>query len=54
MKDSRTLNVSLDAFNILNRVNYTSYVGTFGSLLFEQPVRASAPRQLQLTARAEF
>jgi hypothetical protein len=53
-KKARILNVSLDAFNVTNRVNYGSYVGTVGSPLFEAPIRASAPRQLQLSARVEF
>ena len=50
----RTLTVSLDAFNALNRVNYVRYVGTVSSPLFAQPVSASAPRALQLSARLEF
>ena len=53
-KDARTLALALDAFNVLNRVNYTSYVGTLGSPFFGQPVRASAPRQVQLSARVQF
>jgi hypothetical protein len=51
---ARTMTVALDAFNILNRVNYTNFVGTLGSLLFEQPVTARPPRQLQLSARLKF
>jgi hypothetical protein len=53
-KDARTMTLSLDAFNALNRVNYVTYVGTFGSPLFGTPVTARAPRQLQLSARVKF
>ena len=53
-KDGQAFTVSLDAFNVLNRVNYAAYVGTVGSPLFGQPVTARAGRQLQLTARFAF
>jgi hypothetical protein len=53
-KAGRTVTLSLDAFNILNHVNYGSYVGTVSSPLFGQPVSALAPRQLQLSARVKF
>jgi Carboxypeptidase regulatory-like domain len=51
---TRTLTVAIDAFNLLNRVNYDRYVGTVGSPLFGQPVSAQAPRQVQLSARVKF
>jgi hypothetical protein len=53
-KDARTVTLALDAFNVLNRVNYGTFVGTLGSPLFGQPVSARAPRQLQLSARVKF
>jgi hypothetical protein len=53
-KDARTVTLGLDAFNLLNRVNYGNYVGTFGSPLFGLPVSARAPRQLQFSARLKF
>jgi hypothetical protein len=53
-KDARSVTLSLDAFNVLNRVNYGNFVGTLGSPLFGQPVSARAPRQLQLSARVKF
>ena len=37
---ARTVTVGLDAFNVVNRVNYTAYVGTVSSPLFGQPVAA--------------
>jgi hypothetical protein len=51
---TRTVTLALDAFNVANRVNYASYVGTLTSKLFGQPVAARAPRQLQLSARIKF
>jgi hypothetical protein len=52
--EARTITIGLDAFNVLNRVNYGSYVGTVGSPLFALPVSARPPRQLQLSARVKF
>jgi hypothetical protein len=53
-KDGRSVTVALDAFNVLNQVNYATYVGTLGSPLFGQPVSARPPRQFQLSARVGF
>jgi hypothetical protein len=53
-KEARTMTLGLDAFNMLNRVNYGSYVGTLGSPLFGLPVSARSPRQLQFSARVKF
>jgi len=44
----------LDAFNALNRVNYTSFVGNLSSPFFGRPVAARAARRLQLGLRVEF
>ena len=51
---ARTITLAVDAFNVLNHVNYGSFVGTVGSPLFAQPVSAIAPRQLQVSARVRF
>jgi Carboxypeptidase regulatory-like domain/TonB dependent receptor-like, beta-barrel len=51
---ARAVTIGLDVFNLLDRVNYGSYVGTVSSPLFGQPVTARAPRQLQLSARYTF
>ncbi|HVZ20582.1 MAG TPA: carboxypeptidase regulatory-like domain-containing protein [Vicinamibacterales bacterium] len=51
---ARTLSIGVDAFNVLNAVNYSSYVGTITSPRFGQPVAAQAPRELQLSARVTF
>jgi len=53
-KDAREITFGLDAFNLLNRVNYSTFVGTLGSPLFGQPVSARPARQLQFSARMKF
>jgi hypothetical protein len=51
---ARTLTVSLDAFNLLNHVNYGTFVGAIDSPLFGRPITARPPRQLQLSAHLKF
>ena len=46
--------VGLDAFNVLNHVNYTTYVGTLTSPFFGKPVSDVAPRRLQVLVRFKF
>ena len=46
--------VAVDAFNLLNRVNYQNYLGALSSPLFGRPVAASPPRRLQLSLRVQF
>jgi hypothetical protein len=53
-KDAREVTLGFDAFNVLNHVNYGSFVGTLSSPLFGQPVTARAARQLQFSARMKF
>jgi hypothetical protein len=53
-KDAREVTIGFDAFNVLNHVNYGSFVGTLSSPLFGQPVAARAARQLQFSARMKF
>ena len=48
------MTLGFDAFNVTNRVNYGSFVGTLSSPLFGQPVSARSPRQLQFSARMKF
>jgi hypothetical protein len=50
----RTVTIAIDAFNLLNRVNFVNYVGTINSPVFGQPVTARSARQLQLSARIKF
>jgi hypothetical protein len=49
-----TLTVSLDAFNLFNHLNYTSYIGNRSSPFFGHAVSAQPPRRLQLSARFAF
>jgi outer membrane receptor protein involved in Fe transport len=45
---------ALDAFNVLNRVNYTSFVGNLSSPFFGRAVATQPPRRLQLSFRVKF
>ena len=53
-KSARELTLGADVFNLTNRVNYGSFVGTIGSPLFLQPTSARPARQVQLFARFKF
>jgi len=50
----RALTLAVDAFNVLNRVNDTAYVGTLTSPFFGTAVAAQPPRRIQLSARVKF
>ena len=52
--NARAVTLAVDAFNVLNTVNYLSYVGTIGSPLFGQPVSSRPARQFQFTARFQM
>jgi hypothetical protein len=49
-----TATLGVDAFNVVNRVNYSSYVGTLTSPFFGTAVTALPPRRLQLSLRMRF
>ena len=49
-----TVTISIDAFNLLNHVNYTSYVGNISSPFFGQAVSAHPPRRFQFSTRFAF
>jgi hypothetical protein len=49
-----TATLALDAFNALNHVNYTSYVGVLSSPFFGKPVSALPTRRLQVSIRFKF
>jgi hypothetical protein len=53
-KDASSLTLAVDAFNVLNRVNYGTFVGTLSSPFFGQPVTARPPRQFQFSAGFGF
>ena len=46
--------LALDAFNVLNEVNYSSFIGNLSSPFFGQAVAAQPPRRLQLSVRLKF
>jgi hypothetical protein len=49
-----TLTAGIDAFNVVNKVNYSNYVGNESSPFFGQPISAQAPRRLQFSLRARY
>lgn len=49
-----TVTVGLDAFNVLNRTNYTGFVGNLSSPFFGLPVAARPARRMQLTLGFSF
>ena len=49
-----TVTLGFDAFNILNRVNYVSYVGDVNSPFFGKPIAAQPSRRLQVSFRFRF
>jgi hypothetical protein len=50
----KVITVGIEAFNVVNKVNYTTFVGNVKSSLFGQAVSAFPSRRLQLTARFKF
>jgi hypothetical protein len=46
--------LAVDAFNILNEVNYGSFIGNLSSPFFGQAVASQPPRRLQLSFRLKF
>jgi len=46
--------LALDAFNVLNQVNYSSFIGNLSSPFFGQAIAAQPPRRLQLSFRLKF
>jgi hypothetical protein len=49
-----TATIGVDAFNVLNRVNYTAFVGNLSSPFFGKAVAAQPPRRLQMGLRFRF
>ncbi len=46
--------LSVDAFNVANRTNYSSYIGNVKSAFFEQPTAAMPARRLQFGGKIKF
>ena len=53
-EDAPAIRFGVDAFNVLNHVNYAAYIGTLTSLFFGHAIAALPPRRLQLTASVTF
>jgi hypothetical protein len=53
-KDGTAFTIGIDAFNVFNRVNYTSFVGNLNSPFFGRATSAQAARQIQLSAGLTF
>jgi hypothetical protein len=49
-----TATVAMDAFNLLNQVNYTAFVGNLSSPFFGKAVTAQPPRRLQVSVAFKF
>jgi hypothetical protein len=49
-----TITLGFDAFNVLNRVNYVSYIGNLSSPFFGEANAAQPPRRLQVSFRFRF
>jgi hypothetical protein len=49
-----TVTLGLETFNVLNRVNYVSFIGNLSSPFFGQAIAAQPPRRLQVSFRFRF
>ena len=52
--DGPAFSVGVDAFNVVNRVNYSGFVGTMTSPFFGRAISAQPPRRVQLSAGFHF
>jgi outer membrane receptor protein involved in Fe transport len=53
-EEGPTLTIRIDAFNVLNRTNYTGFVGNLTSPFFGLPVASRPARRMQLSLGFEF
>lgn len=53
-KEGKSINLAVDAFNVLNRVNLSQPVGNLSSPFFGRSISAGPPRRLQLLMRFQF
>jgi hypothetical protein len=49
-----TVTAGIDAFNVLNRVNLSYFVGDMSSPFFGQAISAQAPRRMQFSLRLRY
>ncbi len=54
IKERFSVQLLMEAFNVVNRTNYSSYQGNIRSALFNQPIAAYDPRQLQFGSKFTF
>ena len=52
--EGKKITVGVDAFNVVNRVNYTGWVGNLSSPFYGEATSAQPARRFQLSARFEF
>lgn len=52
--DAPGWSIGVDAFNVVNRVNYSGFVGTLSSPFFGRAIAAQPPRRIQLSAGFHF
>ncbi|MBZ5558518.1 MAG: carboxypeptidase regulatory-like domain-containing protein [Acidobacteriia bacterium] len=50
----RTATIGVDAFNVQNRINYSTPIGNLSSPFFGQSISAQAPRRLQFSVRIRY
>jgi outer membrane receptor protein involved in Fe transport len=53
-EDAPAWSIGVDAFNIVNRVNYAGFVGNLSSPFFGRAIAARPPRRVQLSAGFHF
>jgi hypothetical protein len=53
-QDAPAWSIGVDAFNVVNRVNYSGFVGTQTSPFFGRAIAAQPPRRIQLSAGFHF
>jgi len=53
-EDAAAWSVGVDAFNVINRVNYSGFIGTLSSPFFGKAIAARPPRRIQLSAGLHF
>ena len=50
----RMVTIGVDAFNVLNRVNYNTPVGNLSSPFFGQSISSQPPRRIQFSLRLRY
>ena len=53
-EEGAKITLGIDAFNVLNRVNYSGYVGNRSSPFFGRAISAQPPRRMQLSLMFEM